>query len=96
MIEIILNTIFWTHAIYGFFEIIKNIINITKITVINRKIISVYIIFASPKSLIASPSSNIKILLNIITENIIDIKNIVYVFILFLKLLKAIESTLII
>lgn len=28
MMEFILNTIFWTLAIYGFFEIIKNIINI--------------------------------------------------------------------
>ena len=28
MMEFILNTIFWTLAIYGFFEIIKNIIDI--------------------------------------------------------------------
>ena len=28
MTEFFLNTIFWTLAIYGFFEIIKNIINI--------------------------------------------------------------------
>ena len=33
---------------------------------------------------------------NMITENIIDIKNIEYVFILFLKLFKAMENTLII
>ncbi len=32
MIEFILNTIFWTLAIYGLFEIIKNIINICTYT----------------------------------------------------------------
>ena len=30
--EFILNTIFWTLALYGFFEIIKNIINISTYT----------------------------------------------------------------
>ena len=32
MLEFVLNTIFWTLAIYGLFEIIKNIIYINKYT----------------------------------------------------------------
>ena len=44
MIEFVLNTIFWTLAIYGLFEIIKNIIYISKYT--RFKSDGIYVIIA--------------------------------------------------
>ena len=44
MLEFIMNTIFWTLAIYGFFEIVKNIIYISTYT--NFKADGIYIIIA--------------------------------------------------
>jgi cellulose synthase/poly-beta-1,6-N-acetylglucosamine synthase-like glycosyltransferase len=44
MMEFILNTIFWTLAIYGFFEIIKNIIDMCTYT--RMKADGIYIIIA--------------------------------------------------
>ena len=44
MLEFILNTIFWTLAIYGLFEIIKNIIYISKYT--KFKSDGIYVIIA--------------------------------------------------
>lgn len=44
MLEFVLNTIFWTLAIYGLFEIIKNIIYIGKFTKFRQN--GIYIIVA--------------------------------------------------
>ena len=44
MLEFVLNTIFWTLAIYGLFEIIKNIIYISKYT--RFKSDGIYVIIA--------------------------------------------------
>lgn len=44
MLEFVLNTIFWTLAIYGFIEIIKNIINIFTYT--KMKTEGIYLILA--------------------------------------------------
>lgn len=45
MLEFVLNTIFWTLAIYGLFEIIKNIIYISKYTKFRAD--GIYIIIAA-------------------------------------------------
>ena len=44
MLEFVLNTIFWTLAIYGLFEIIKNIIYINKYTKFKSE--GIYVIIA--------------------------------------------------
>ena len=44
MLEFVLNTIFWTLAIYGLFEIIKNIIYISKYTKFKSE--GIYVIIA--------------------------------------------------
>lgn len=44
MMQFILSTIFWTLAIYGFFDIIKNVINITTYTKFRSK--GIYLIIA--------------------------------------------------
>ena len=44
MLEFVLNTIFWTLAIYGLFEVIKNIIYISKYT--KFKSDGIYVIIA--------------------------------------------------